>query len=161
ANLRQVEALVHVVRAFENASVPHPNGSVDPLRDAELVETELIIADLMVVEKRLGKLDAEIQRKKGPEKTIAEAEKKLLKKFNEELSNERPLRQLALTEEEDKLIKGFTFLSQKPLLIVANINEDDIGKDKVPAIEKLKPFADKRGMPLLAFCAKTEMEIAQ
>src|SRR5205814_319931 len=99
ANLRQVDALVHVVRSFDNASVPHPSDSVDPKRDAEVVETELIIADLMVVEKRLGKLDAEIQRKKGQEKTIAEAEKEMLTKVNQELSQEHPLRQLTLSDE--------------------------------------------------------------
>ncbi|MCC7531119.1 MAG: redox-regulated ATPase YchF [Candidatus Melainabacteria bacterium] len=160
-NLRQVDALVHVVRAFENPAVPHPEGSIDPFRDAELFELELIIADLGVVEKRLEKIDAEIGRKKGPEKNALEQEKELLSKFKDELTSEKPLRTIELSEDEQKLIRGYTFLSQKPMLIVANIEESDIGKDKIPSLEKLQTFADSKGIPVLTFCAKTEMEIAQ
>jgi GTP-binding protein YchF len=160
-HLRQVDALVHVVRAFEDPSIPHPNETVDPMRDAELLELELILADLSVVEKRLGKLDAEIQRKKGPERTQLEAEKELLQQFNADLTSEKPLRQRQLSEDEMKLIRGFTFLSQKPLLVVANIGESEIGKTDSAAMKALKPFCQSKGMPLFAFCGKTEMEIAQ
>lgn len=160
-NLRQVDALVQVVRAFDNPAVPHPEGRIDPFKDAELFELELIIADLGVVEKRLEKIDAEIGRKKGPEKSVLEQEKELLAKFKEELTNERPLRTVEISEDELKIIRGYTFLSQKPMLIVANIDEADIGKEKVPALEKLQSFADSKGIPVLTFCAKTEMEIAQ
>jgi GTP-binding protein YchF len=160
-HLRQVEALVHVVRAFDNPSVPHPNQTVDPKRDAELLELELILADLAVVEKRLGKLDAEIQRKKGPERTQLEAEKELLQQFHSDLTSEKPLRQRVLNEEEWKLIRGFTFLSQKPLLVVANIDEKDINKNDAACLVALRPFCESKGMPLFAFCGKTEMEIVQ
>ncbi len=159
-NLRQVDALVHVVRAFTDPAITHPSGAVNPLNDAELLELEFIIADLGVVEKRLAKLDAEIQKKKGPDKSLLEAEKDLLVQFQKDLSDEKPLRQKTLTEEELKLIRGYTFLSQKPLLVVANVDEADIpkGADAVPGLEK---WCSDRGMPLIAFCAKTEMEIAQ
>lgn len=160
-SLRQVDALVHVVRVFENPSVPHPEGSIDPCRDAELFELELIIADLGVVEKRLEKIDAEIGRKKGPEKQTLEQEKELLSKFKEQLTSEKPLRTVELSDEEQKLIRGYTFLSQKPMLIVANIDESDIGKEKIDKLDKLQSFADSKEIPVLAFCAKTEMEIAQ
>lgn len=160
-NLRQVEALVHVVRAFTDPSVPHPDGSVDCLRDAELVELELILADLSVVEKRLEKLDQEIQRKKGPERSTAEQEKEILARFQQLLTKEQPLRQITLTEDETKVVRGYTFLSQKPLLLVANIDEGEIGKEQSATIEKLTPFAKAKGAPLLAVSAKTEMEIAQ
>lgn len=160
-NLRQVEALVHVVRAFTDPSVPHPDGSVDPLRDAELMELELILADLAVIQKRLEKLDQEIQRKKGPERSVAEQEKEILARFKEVLTNDQPLRQLELNEEDQKVVRGYTFLSQKPLLIVANIDESEISNENSETLNKLKPFADSKGAPLLAFCAKTEMEIAQ
>jgi GTP-binding protein YchF len=155
-NLRQVDALVHVVRAFNDPAIP---GNVDPVRDAELLELEFIIADMGVVEKRLSKLDAEIQRKKGPEKTTLEAEKDLLLQFQTDLSAEQPLRKRTLDEEELKLIRGFTFLSQKPLLIVANIDESDIEKSE--STGKLKEWCDGKNIPLIAFCGKTEMEIAQ
>ncbi len=160
-HLRQVDALVHVVRSFTDPAIPHPDGSVDPLRDAEIMELELILADLSVVEKRLEKLDQEIQRKKGPELTTAEAEKEILARVKELLTNETPLRQVTLSEEELKIVRGYTFLSQKPLLLVANIDEGEIGKTDSATLTRLSPFATAKGAPLLAFCAKTEMEIAQ
>ncbi len=161
AHLRQVDALVHVVRAFKDPAIPHPDGSVDPLRDAQNLELELVIADLVVVDKRLSKLDAEIGRKKGPERTQLEAEKELLTRFNELLQKETPLRGIEITEEEQKIIRGYTFLSQKPMLIVANVDESDIGNDSPASIEGLKKFAAEHNMPLLTFCAKIEMDIAQ
>jgi ribosome-binding ATPase len=160
-HLRQVDALVHVVRAHTDPSVPHPDGSVNPLRDAELLELELILADLSVVQKRLDKLDQEIQRKKGPEKTTAEQEKEMLLRFKELLTSEQPLRQITLNEEEDKIVRGYTFLSQKPLLLVANIDEAEIGKNDTATLKTLSPFAGAKGAPLLAFSARTEMDIAQ
>lgn len=160
-HLRQVEALVHVVRSFTDPSVPHIDGSVDALRDAELMELELIMADLAVIDKRLEKVDQEIARKKGPEKTVLELEKDILARFKDLLTNEKPLRNIELNEEEAKVVRGYTFLSQKPLLLVANIDESEIGQDSSPTLSKLKPFAESKSAPLLAFCAKTEMEIAQ
>lgn len=161
SSLRQVEALVHVVRSFDDASCPHPEGSIDPKRDAELLELELILADLAVIEKRLEKMDADINRKKGPERSILESEKELLVRFREALTDEKPLRTLSLSEEEEKLIRGYTFLSRKPMLTVLNIEESDIGKDEARGLKELKEFASLKSIPVLAFCAKTEMEIAQ
>jgi GTP-binding protein YchF len=160
-HLRQVDALVHVVRSFTDPAVPHPDGSVNPLRDAEIIELELILADLAVIDKRLEKLDQEIQRKKGPEKTTAESEKEILIRFKQLLTDEKPLRQTQISEEEAKIVRGYTFLSQKPLLLVANIDEAEIGKADTETLKKLTPFASDKGAPLLTFCAKTEMEIAQ
>jgi GTP-binding protein YchF len=158
-SLRQVDALVHVVRAFNDESLPHPAGSIDPKRDAEALEQELIIADYIVVEKRLSKLDTEIQRKKGPEKNIAEAEKSMLERFQKILSDGQALRGEKIAEEEQKLIRGYTFLSFKPLLVVANIDEDAIALGEAPIQgngdgRKERPRA-------LKFCAKAEMESAQ
>ncbi len=161
SHLRQVDALVHVVRVFDNPSVPHPSGSIDPLRDAQNLELELIVADLGVIEKRLAKLDQEIQRKKGPEKTRAELERSILARFNEHLADEKPLRTIELNDEEDKAIRGYTFLSQKPLMIVANIAEAEIGKEFNQAVSRLNEWASANKMPLIAFCGKVEMDIAQ
>lgn len=160
-HLRQVDALVHVVRAFTDPGVPHTSGSVNPLRDAELLELELILADLDVVQKRLDRLDQEIQRKKGPEKAAAEGEKEVLGRLKQCLTEERPLRQVELSEEESKLMRGYTFLSQKPLLVVANVDESEIEKTDSDTLRALGPFAESKGAPLIAFCARTEMEIAQ
>jgi ribosome-binding ATPase len=160
-HLRQVDALVHVVRAFTDPAVPHPDGSVDALRDAELLELELILADLSVVQKRLDKLDMEIQRKKAAEKITAEQEKEMLLRFKDLLTSEQPLRQVQLNEEEAKIVRGYTFLSQKPLLLLANIDEAEIGKADTTALKRLEPFAKAKGAPLLAFSARAEMDIAQ
>src|SRR5262250_3297005 len=160
-HLRQVDALVHVVRAFTDPAVPHAGGSVDPLRDAELLELELILADLAVAEKRLEKLDQEMQKKKGPERSLAEGEKELLGRLKEALTAEKPLRQLQLSEDDLRLIRGYTFLSLKPLLLVANIDEAEIEKSDTTTFQALSRFAAEKAAPLLAFCAKTEMEIAQ
>lgn len=160
-SLRQVDALVNVVRAFDSASVPHPSGGVDPFRDAETLELELVIADLAVVEKRLGKIDQDIMRKKGPEKGQLEAEKELLSRFNEHLSSEQPLRTFELDEDEKKAIRGYTFLSLKPIMVLANISESEIGGEPSDSLKKLEEWSGQKGMPFLAFCGKAEMEIAQ
>ncbi len=160
-NLRQVDALVHVLRVFDDPSSPHPSGSIDPLRDAEMLELELIIADMTVVEKRLGKIDQELARKKGPEKNTMELEKEILTRFNEQLTSEKPLRTVELNDEEQKAIRGYTFLSQKPIMLVANIEESAIGKNGSDSTSKLSAWAAERNMPLIAFCGKAEMEIAQ
>ncbi|HMP54830.1 MAG TPA: DUF933 domain-containing protein, partial [Candidatus Melainabacteria bacterium] len=125
------------------------------------LELELVIADLAVVEKRLGKIDQEIQRKKGGEKTQLELEKELLSRFNEHLSGENALRTLELDEDEKKLIRGYTFLSLKPIMVLANISESDIGSADNQSLKALENWAEGRKMPFLAFCGKAEMEIAQ
>jgi len=160
-NLRQVDALVHVIRVFDDPSVPHPSGSNDALRDAETLELELILADMGVVEKRLSKIDAEIGRKKGTEKTKLEEEKDLLTRFNDLLQSEKPLRGVELTPDEEKMIRGYTFLSQKPMMLVGNISESDISSQGDAHLSKLSAWAAERSMPLIAFCGKAEMEIAQ
>ncbi len=161
SNLRQVDALVNVIRAFENESVPHPSGAIDPLRDAQNLELELILADLSVVEKRLAKIDQEILRKKGTDKSKAEEEKDLLSRFNDHLSSEKALRTFELTADEMQSIRGYTFLSQKPLMIVANISESDLEKEDLPVLAKLSEWAKSTGTLMISFCAKVEMEIAQ
>jgi len=155
ANLRQVDALVDVVRAFKDESLPHPAGSVDPVRDAQSLAEELIIADLIVVEKRLSKIDADIQRKKGPEQTALQAEKDLLERFQKSLSNEKALREETISEDEHKIIRGYTFLSMKPLLVISNIEESAIAESEKAASK------DGSGLAPIQFCAKAEMDIAQ
>lgn len=161
SNLRQVDALVNVIRAFENDAVPHPSGNIDPLRDAQNLELELILADLSVVEKRLSKIDQEILRKKGTDKSKAEEEKSLLTRFSEHLGSEQPLRTLELTADEQQSIRGYTFLSQKPLMLVANISESEMDKTSLPVIEKLSEWAKTTSTLMVSFCAKIEAEIAQ
>src|SRR5262245_30043551 len=118
--LRGVDALVHVVRAFESELVPHPDGSVDPLRDAKMLDLELILADLGAVERRLERLEANIKKANKPEDV---AERTLFLRFKEFLEGEKPLRELSLSEEERRRARNYSFLSEKPVLLVANLGE--------------------------------------
>src|SRR5579862_6478597 len=120
ASLRVVDALAHVLRVFESDTVPHEKGSVDPVRDFEDVEVELILSDLVVVEKRLERVDKDRKKIKNPE---FDKEFALLEQLKKELDAGRPLRQLEFSDEDEKRIRGFQFLSLKPVLCVMNVGE--------------------------------------
>ncbi|HRI89278.1 MAG TPA: redox-regulated ATPase YchF [Candidatus Hydrogenedentes bacterium] len=147
--LKQVEALVHVVRAFDNESVMHPNGSVNALRDAKAMEEELQLCDLIVVEKRLERMEKE--HKKGPELAP-------LQKCKEHLEAGKPLRTLDLTAQEVRDIAGFGFMSLKPLMLLGNYGEESIGKDDPSG---LAAFAKELGVALIELCGAMELEIGQ
>src|SRR5271155_205725 len=125
ASLRVVDALAHVLRVFESDTVPHEKGSVDPLRDFEDVDMELILSDLVVVEKRMERLDKDRKKIKSPE---LDQEFVLLTRLKAELEAGRPLRGLEYSADDEKRIRGFQFLSQKPVLCVLNVGEADAGR---------------------------------
>src|ERR1043166_8765087 len=125
ASLRVVDAFAHVLRLFEDETVPHEKGSVDPLRDMEDVETELILSDLVVVEKRIERLDKDRKKVRNPE---LDREFELLSKCKAALEDNQPLRLLEMDAEDEKRTRGFQFLSQKPVLYVLNLGEGDAGK---------------------------------
>src|SRR6478672_90212 len=122
ASLRVADAFAHVLRLFDDETVPHEKGSVDPLRDLEDVEVELVLSDLVVVEKRLERLEKDRKKIKDPN---LDREFALLEKCKVLLEADTPLRQLELDAEDEKRIRGFQFLSQKPILYVLNIGERD------------------------------------
>jgi len=157
--LRGADALVHVVRAFESDTVPHPEGSVDPLRDANLLEVELILADLMTVERRLERLEAGIKKARRPEDV---QERTLFQRLKETLDAEKPLREMGLSADERKRLRGYALLSEKPLLVVANLGEDQL-RDAAMFLEKsgLLAFAGKPQVALCAVSAPIEAEMAQ
>src|SRR5574340_485320 len=111
ASLRVVDAFAHVLRLFEDETIPHEKGSLDPVRDLEDVEIELILSDLVVVEKRLERLEKDRKKIKSPE---IEHEYEILIRCKETLESDKPLREMPLNEDEEKRIRGFQFLSQKP-----------------------------------------------
>lgn len=160
--LSTVDALVLVVRAFDNPSVPLPEGveSVDPLRDAETMMLEMAFSDLGIIERRLERLKGEIQKTKGPERELREREQEVLARIAPELENGTPIRQLGLNEDEDKDIRNFGFLSAKPVLIIANLGENNLEEaDNLEAqlIEQWGgPSADVIALP-----AHLEMEMSQ
>ena len=122
ASLRVVDAFAHVLRVFEDDSVPHEAGSINPLRDLENVDLELILSDLIVVEKRLERLEKDRKKIKSPE---LDREFEALTRFKATLEANRPLRELDLSPEEEKSTRGFQFLSQRPMLYVLNLGESD------------------------------------
>jgi len=154
--LRAADALIAVIRAFANPAVEHPLLTVDPLRDLNQLEEELLLQDQLVVEKRLERLER--GKNKQPSAELA-AELALLTRCLEALENEQPLRDLELSPAEAKTLRGFTFLSLKPLLVVLNIDEKDIGKDLFSG-EFWQQWRDRQGVALTSVCATLEGELA-
>ena len=159
-SLRQVDALIHVLRAFEEDSIAHV-GPVDPLRDIKSVEFDMMISDLTQIEKRLERLEKDLKKQRTSE---LEHENALLLRSKESLEKEQPLRELEMTPEERKLIKGFMFLSQKPILYTLNIGEstalgDDL--DSAAARFKLDEVAHRPNAAATAICGKVEAELAE
>jgi hypothetical protein len=159
ASLRVVDALAQVLRVFDSDTVPHEAGSVDPVRDFEDVEMELILSDLVVVEKRVERLQKELKRGKNPE---FEREMELLEKIKIELEANRPVRGLEFSDEDEKRIRGFQFLSQKPMLLVMNLGEEDAARmSEVEEKFRSGPFANKKNTAVTAICGKIEAELAE
>jgi GTP-binding protein YchF len=155
-----VDAVAHVLRAFEDDAMPHPNG-VDPLRDAKNVDFDLIVDDLGVAEKRLERIAKEMKTKKTPE---LERENEVLLRAKAHLESERPLREMELTPDERKRVRGFMFLSQKPILYVLNVGESsDLGKDlaEAPARHGLAELASRPSTGVTAVCGKVEADLAE
>jgi GTP-binding protein YchF len=159
ASLRVVDAFAHVLRLFEDDTVPHEKGSVDPLRDLEDVETELILSDLVVIEKRLERLEKDRKKIKNPE---LDREFELLEKCKTAVEANAPLRQLELDHEEEKRIRGFQFLSQKPMLYVLNLGEADAPRLHEKEREYREgALAGRKGAAVTAICGKVEAELAE
>lgn len=158
ASLRVVDAFAHVVRVFEDPTVPHEHGEVNPLRDVENVEIELILSDLVVVEKRLERVDKDRKKMKSPE---LEHEAELLHRCKSMLEENHPLREMTLEAEDEKRIRGFQFLSQKPMLYVMNLGEEDAPKLHEREQEYRAQLAGKPGTAVVAVCGKIEAELAE
>lgn len=159
APFRNADALLHVVRAFHDESVPHPAGSVDPVRDARAMEEELILADLGVVERRLERLERDLKKAPSPE---FRRERDVLVSCRAALEEGRPLRTLGLTGEDARRLRGFQFLSAKPLLLVVNLDESDVARTaRATEVTHLGAFLETAKAGAVAVCGKIELEIAQ
>jgi len=160
AQLARCDALIHVVRAFRDETVPHPQGSVDPQRDAAAMELELAFADAAFIEKRLERIDIQVRSMKAGERDAAEREVELLKRLKAQLEADTPLRRQDLSDEERRLLVNYQFLTDKPLLTVINIDEADV--TRAAGIEA--SFAGQHGSEQSAVAAisgKIEQELAQ
>jgi len=158
--LQQASALVHVVRAFEDPAVPHPEGSVDPLRDIATIDMELLFVDLAMVDKRLQRIRAMIPKLRGAEREAHEREGAVLERLHRALSEGIPIRAVELDPDEEKILRGFGFLTQKPLLVLLNL-----GEERLSETEALLAAANERvsgpGVAVEALPGKLEAELAQ
>jgi ribosome-binding ATPase len=163
AGYKNADALVHVVRAFRDPAVAHPAGSIDPARDAQTMEDELILADLGVAERRLERIEKDLKKGKSAE---LQKERDLVQRCKEALEHGTPLRALQLAGDDLKMLRGFQFLSAKPLLLVINLDENDVaevGADVARAAEKtgLRALLAHASTRAIALCASIELEISQ
>ncbi len=159
-HLRTVDALAHVVRAFEDPAIPHV-GPIDPLRDIKNVEFDLMVSDLGQIEKRLERLEKDLKKMRSAE---LEKEFDLLKRAKAHLESERPLREMEMTLEDKKRLRGFMFLSEKPILYVLNVSEAaELGKELENAVGrfKLSEAASRPNAGVTAICGRVEAELAE
>ena len=155
SHIREVDAIVHVVRCFDDDDIIHVDHSVDPLRDIDTIDIELTLADLELADKLLANAE---KRLKGDKEAAAEVE--LLKRVKDCLEKEKPVRSIDFSEEEKKLLKGYCFLTEKPVIYVANIAEDAVAGEDNDYVKSVRSFAEKQGEQVLKISAKIEEEIA-
>ena len=156
--LSQQDALVHVVRAFDNDAVPHPRQRVDPARDIEDMLLELVFADMALIEKRLHRIATETKALKAAERERADRDAALLRRLNDELSQGTPVRAIALGEAERKELRHYRFLTERPLLTLLNIDEADAGRAAEIAAQ-FRPADEPAGTATAAACVALEMEL--
>ena len=155
AELREVDALAHIVRVFEDDAVPHVDGDVDPKRDVETIDIELAFADLGIIDNRLDRLERELRTQKMP---ALEHERAVLEQCKAALEGGTAIRELPLSPEDERAIRGYGFLTQKPLLVVLNIGEDDLERT-----EEIRAnfAASEREIEIITLSARLEMELAR
>jgi len=156
SHIRDVDAICHVVRCFEDPDVTHVDGSVDPIRDIETIDIELLLADMQQVD---GSLDKAKRAAKSGDKD-AKLRADVLAKCKERLDSETPLRGMDLTPEEAKAVRAFGFLTAKQVLYVANVDEDDLTGDN-EHVAKVRERAEQEGGQVVPVCAKIEAELAE
>lgn len=158
SHIREVDAVAHVVRCFDDPNVVHVDGNVDPIRDIEIINLELIFADLETLEKRLERVRK--QAKSRDNHCLAELS--VLERIKEALEQNLPARSLEFTPEEQEIVKHMFLLTSKPVIYVANVSEDDLmsGEENV-YVKKVEEYAAKEGAEVIAICAKIEAELAE
>lgn len=158
SHIREVDAIVHVVRCFEDDNITHVEDSVSPIRDIQIINLELVLADIESVEKQLNK--ARNMIKTGDKKYTVEAE--LLERIYKHLESEKPVRTMAFSEDEKEYVKGLFLLTSKPVIYCANISENDMGEgeDDLSLVKEVKDFAKSENSEVIVICAKCEEELS-
>ncbi len=157
SHIREVDAIVEVIRCFDNPGITHVSGSTDPIRDMEIINTELILADLEIIENRLDKIEKKAVTTKDKN---AMAEVNVLRKCLDSLNKNVPLRLLNFSEDEFELLKNFSFITLKPIIYVANVSEDDVATGDNKYSLTLKERASEEHAGVVVMCAKLESELA-
>lgn len=156
ANIRETDAIVHVVRCFESNDIIHVAGKVDPIQDIEIINLELRLADLQVVENVLARLEKQIKTKKELIPTV-----ECLKKVQAHLNENMPVRTMTLTAEEEECLKPYPLLSQKKVIYLANVSENDLPEMNNEWVQKVREYAEAEGNIAIPLCAQIEAEISQ
>ena len=156
SHIREVDAICEVVRCFENENIIHVENKVDPLRDIEIISVELILADLEVIENRFNKIGKKASLSKDKD---VQKEALILTKLKEALLKNIPIRRLDLTEEEKKYIKPFNLLTNKPIIYVANISEEDLLENNNKYVDIVRNFAKEENATVVVVCAKVESDL--
>ncbi len=155
-HIREVSAIVHVVRCFEDPNVVHVDGRIDPISDIETINTELILSDMEVLERRIQKTTKNLKGDKSLQKELD-----LLKRINDFLGEGKSARAMELTDEEAAFVKTLDLLSYKPVIYAANVSEDDAATEDNALISQVREFAETEGSDVVVVCASIEAEIAE
>ncbi len=155
-NIRDTDAIIHVVRCFQDDDVIHVLGEVDPIADIKIINMELILSDLQMAENTYSRMEKQAKGKKELQPTLD-----VLKKALDHLNQEKPLRKLDLSEEEKKILALYPFLTNKKVLYAANVSEDSLPSLENPLVQKVREFAKEEGSLVVPICAKLEQEVGQ
>lgn len=158
SHIREVDAIVEVVRCFDDENIIHVEGKTDPIRDIEIINIELILADLEIIENRINKISKKAETTKDKDTVL---ELNALKKCQEALIKNQPIRNLELTEDEIQAIRAFNFITLKPIIYVANVKEDDVVLGENEYTKKVKEYAANENNSVIVMCAKMESELAE
>ena len=158
SHIRETDAIVEVVRCFDDGKIIHVDGAIDPIRDIETINLELTIADLDIINSRLERVSKKARTTKDKNDIL---ETEVLQKCKKALEAEKPLRQLDLSDEEKKVIKSYSFLTLKPIIYLANIKENELGSEDNEYVQKVKEYAQKEKARVVSLCAKVEEELSE
>ena len=158
SHIREVDAIVEVVRCFENGKIIHVEGNIDPIRDIETINLELAISDLDIINNRLEKVSKKARTTKDKDSLL---EVEVLEKSKEALEKNIPLRQIKFSDDEKKVLKSYSFLTIKPIIYLANISEEELGSEDNIYVTQVKEYAQKENSQVVSLCAKTEEDLSE
>lgn len=158
SHIREVDAIVEVVRCFEDGKIIHVEGKIDPIRDIETINLELAISDLEIINNRLERVAKKARTTKDKNDLL---EVEILEKCKKSLEENIPLRQISLNEEENKIIKSYSFLTLKPIIYLANISENELGQEDNEYVKVVRDYASHENARVISLCAKVEEELSE